>query len=144
MRRAVAVWMILVPVMVFSGSEGRARDCAALHQAVKQERSLLKRRQLFEEAVRQCPENAALHFDYGYTLERLRRYHEALEQYGLTVRLDPELAKAYFNMGDVYRLLGEEEKARTMYEKGLALEPGNTRAGKRLEELGRSLRVGEQ
>lgn len=114
---------------------GQAADCQLLHDQIKQERALIKRRQLCADAVGQCPGNADLHFEYGFTLERLRQYREALEQYEATVAIDPEQAKAYFNMGDVLRLREELDKAILMYRKGLAIEPDNSRALKRLQEL---------
>ena len=87
------------------------------------------------EARTSCPEDAELLYSYAYSLERMRKYKEAIRQYERVTELDPSNAKVFFNMGDIYRNQEKKEEAIAAYEKGLSLVPDNARAQKRLREL---------
>ena len=109
-----------------------AAECAYLKSNIKKERDLTKRRALFRQAVAHCPDDAGLHYSFGYGLERSRKYDEALEQYSLALALDPAMAKAYFNMGDIYKSREKYADAILSYQQGLQIEPENSRVRKNL------------
>jgi tetratricopeptide (TPR) repeat protein len=112
----------------------RAADCEYLKGNIKKERDLNKRRALLRQAVEHCPDDAGLHYSYGYGLERSRKYEEALEQYAKALELDPSMAKAHFNRGDIYKSQENYGEAILAYQKGLELDPDNRRARKSLTE----------
>ena len=68
------------------------------------------------------------------SLERLRKYEEALEQYARALKLDPTMAKAWFNRGDIYKFQGKYADSILSYQQGLQIEPDNSRARKNLTE----------
>ena len=112
-----------------------AEECAVLKEQVKKERSILKRLTLYKSAVSICPDDAALIYSYGFNLERMRKYKDALLQYQRVTELDPSNAKAFFNMGDIYRNQEKKYEAIRSYQQGLKISPENPRAEKRLREL---------
>jgi tetratricopeptide (TPR) repeat protein len=119
-----------------------AADCAFLHDKINKEKSFIKRRALYRQAVEVCTGDASLHYKYAYELERSRKYELALEQYQRAVALDPTLAKAYFNMGDIYTSQNKLIEARQAYRKGLEFDPDNSRARKNLEAIGSTSQEG--
>lgn len=120
--------VILAPV-------ARAVDCGALLTAAGQEPGLLEQSQLLGEAVKACPKHAEITYKYGYSLERLRKYDEALEYYKRAARINAKTAKYYFGMADIYVIKKDVPAAIAAYEEGLRLEPKNSRARVSLEEL---------
>lgn len=110
-----------------------AADCKQLAEKVRQERSLIARRDLLATAIKQCPKDPEINFMQGYNLERLRDYNDALRYYVTASTLDPKHAKAFFGMGDIYMVTEKAENAVDAYEKGLSIDPGNKRAEKSLE-----------
>ena len=109
-----------------------AAECDYLKSNIKKERDLIKRRALFRQAVEVCPGDAGLHYSFAYGLERSRKYDEALEQYSLALTLDPTLAQAYFNRGDIYQSRENYAEAILAYQQGLLIDPENSRARKNL------------
>jgi tetratricopeptide (TPR) repeat protein len=112
-----------------------AEECAVLKEQVKKERSILKRLTLYKSAVSICPDDAGLIYSYGFNLERMRKYKDALQQYQRVTELDPSNAKAFFNMGDIYRNQDKKYEAIRAYQQGLRISPENPRTEKRLREL---------
>ncbi len=112
-----------------------AGECDYLKENIKKERNFLKRRALFRQALAICRDDALLHYQFGYELERSRKYEEALQFYQQDIALEPTMPKAYFNMGDIYRSQGKTTEAIACYHKGLLLEPDNSRMQKKLEEV---------
>ena len=112
-----------------------ADECAVLKEEVKKERSILKRLTLYKSAVSICPDDAGLIYSYGFNLERMRKYKAALLQYQRVTELDPSNAKAFCNMGDIYRNQEKRYEAIRAYQQGLRISPENPRAEKRLREL---------
>ena len=110
----------------------RAANCPVIRQEIKQERNLLQRRTMLEQAIKNCPADPEINTMYAYNLERLRKYEEALKYYVTATTLDPNAADAYNGMGDIHMLLGDPGLAIQAYQKGLALEPANTRAERAL------------
>lgn len=50
----------------------------------------------------------------------------------LALALDPAMAKAYFNMGDIYKSREKYADAILSYQQGLQIEPENSRVRKNL------------
>jgi tetratricopeptide (TPR) repeat protein len=75
--------------------------------------------------------------DWGMKLLRERRAREAVQVFGLGVRLYPERFDfLYDGLGQAQEAAGEREAAVASYRQALALEPGHAHARTRLEALG--------
>jgi tetratricopeptide (TPR) repeat protein len=61
--------------------------------------------------------------------------NEAIEEFRETLRLDPGLADAHFNLAQAYKKRGLKDNAITEFEEYLRLNPGNRAALEILEEL---------
>ncbi|HIJ78656.1 MAG: OmpA family protein [Desulfobulbaceae bacterium] len=105
----------------------------AVRQTIKSERNLLKRKDLLVEAIKVCPKDPVVNFMYGYSLERLRKYEDALNHYLIAAELDKNYADAFSGMGDIYMVLGNVDSAVAAYEKGLALDGKDKRTARSLE-----------
>jgi predicted Zn-dependent protease len=65
----------------------------------------------FREAIRLEPSYALAHFQMGRTLMRAKRYSEARNELQSATSLQPDLGEAYYQLGNVYRQLGDAQKA---------------------------------
>ena len=83
------------PAFLLSG-QALAADCQALNNSIRKERSLMTRKTMIEDAMKQCPNDSEIVYQYGYTYERLRKYEKAMDNYKKAISLDPRFAKAYF------------------------------------------------
>jgi outer membrane protein OmpA-like peptidoglycan-associated protein len=81
-----------------------------------------------------CPRDAEIVYQHGYTLERLRKYEEALKSYKKSIALDSEYAKAYFSIGDIQMILKNYQEAAEAFETGLRFDPNDARAQSSLNE----------
>lgn len=117
------------------GSLAAAADCKALAEAISQERTLMTKKTMAEEAMKVCPRDVEIVYQHGYTLERLRKYDEALRSYRKAISLDGGYAKAFFSIGDIQMILRDYEEAAQAYEAGLRHEPGDVRATASLQEV---------
>lgn len=77
----------------------------------------------FTDALRQMPEDAALHNDLGLTLVKQGRLQEALALYETAVALNPELAATHYNLGDAQHRLGQLEEAKQAYLAAIKQDP---------------------
>jgi tetratricopeptide (TPR) repeat protein len=111
-----------------------AADCLAIRKKIKQETDLLKRREMISQGLTNCPNDPVINFKYAYSLERFRKYDEALKHYQVATKLDPKYAKAYFGMGDMYIQKGDPQASVAAYQKGLAIDPGDKRAARSLQK----------
>ena len=132
-KKVLLGFFLLLCGLFCAAAQGLAADCKALAEKVRKEQSLVAKRDLLAAAVKECGNDAEINYMYGYSLERLRKYDEALKYYASATALDRKYAKAFFSMGDVYMNLDQVANAVTAYEKGLNVEPGDKRAGKSLE-----------
>jgi len=64
-------------------------------------------------------------------------YEDALETFGLCVRLFPDYWNSYDSYGDALARIGEKESAIKMYQKSVELNPENQNGKKMLEKLQR-------
>ena len=124
------LWIVMI---ILNPDPTLAVDCDQLRKNVAQERSLIRKQQLLDEALQACPGHAQLHYDKGFAQERLRRYDQALTYYLRATELDENFARAYFGLADIFVVLGNLEPAIWAYQSGLALEPDNQRAVSSLE-----------
>jgi len=75
-----------------------------------------------QKAAEMNPENAIFVGNYGCQLFVVGRFDEAESVMRSALSIDPELAYIYSWLGDFYRKLGNEEKARAEYSEALRLE----------------------
>jgi len=104
-------------------------------QGFKLERNLKQRLIMIEDAVIQCPDDPDIHYKYGLSLERFRKYEKALGHYQKVVHINPQMAKGYAGMGDVYIYLGLLDEAIAAYEEAIRYVSGNKRYDGRYERL---------
>jgi tetratricopeptide (TPR) repeat protein len=95
----------------------------------------------FETAQKQLPESAALEYDRGNALYRLRRLDEAREAYQHAAEMAPgELGERdLYNLGNAMAELGRTQEAIGVYRRALLLEPTDEAARHNLEVLLRRL-----
>ena len=67
--------------------------------------------------------NAVAEFVKGLTYQNRRNYEKALEHYTEALRLNPQLAGAYNNRGNVYNSMGEHDCAIRDFIKAIQLRP---------------------
>ncbi|MEW6519727.1 MAG: OmpA family protein [Thermodesulfobacteriota bacterium] len=108
-----------------AGSPVQAADCALLLQDLSRLTGMMQRQGLLNRAIRECPDDYQINYHYAYHLERLRRYEQALVYYEAAVRLQPDFARGYFGMGDVYLAQGQSKLAMAAFTEGLRLDPDN-------------------
>ena len=130
-----ACLLVILGCMLVDEGPVTAADCKFLRSRAQKETSLLKKRDLLKQAVTECPQDPVLNYSYGKTLERLRKYEEAIPYYKIATQYESTRAEAFFGMGDIYVILSKPQQAAVAFEKGLATDPTNERAKKSLEEL---------
>ncbi|MDA3786234.1 MAG: hypothetical protein PF568_05020, partial [Deltaproteobacteria bacterium] len=79
-----------------------AADCLAIRKQIEGETDILKLKELAHSGISDCPNDPIINFEYAYSMERFRKYREALKYYQLAAKLAPKYAKSYFGMGDMY------------------------------------------
>jgi len=139
-RRYISVCLTCVPLIVgallFGPVAGVAWavDCKALADAISKEKTLLTRKTLIEDAMKACPKDAEIVYQQGYTLERLRKYDDALRSYKRAITLDSSNAKAHFSIGDIQMIMKNYQDAADAYENGLQHDSSDARAKGSLQE----------
>lgn len=111
-----------------------AADCKVLHDGIRNERGLMKKKALIDAAIEECPKSPDIVYQNGYIHERFRKYKVALTHYKKAVSLDIGYAKAYFSIGDIETLQHNYGKAAKAYMEGLRYEPGEERAKRSFAE----------
>ena len=134
--------MVVLLLFVFLPAVSHAADCGALLAKAKKEFSIIRRQQMLVEALAVCPSDADLNYEYGYALERFRKYDEALSYYRKAISLRPGMASAWFGIADIERNRSNLKQARQAYEKGLEFDRNNKRALARLNEVRKKLGLG--
>jgi tetratricopeptide (TPR) repeat protein len=90
----------------------------------------------FGEISRKSPEEQMLEaIQIGDRLFRLKKYAESLKYYLRASRIDPKNTHLLFNIGNIYHLTGENEKAKEKWELCLQLEPKFIEAKEQLSLL---------
>jgi len=111
------------------GVVGRLARFNLSSMLIKQERAddALK---LLDEAVLAAPEDPEVHYNRALALHHIakrdadqQRLSAALEEYGKTLELNPNHAKAHCNIGVILISMGDTEKAIGHYQKALEADP---------------------
>jgi spermidine synthase len=71
------------------------------------------------------PENAAVHFDYGRMLWKMKRPDEAVKEVLHSIALDPGLVPARRFLASIYASLGKIKESTDQWKTALALDPGS-------------------
>jgi len=93
--------------------------CQALGRAGETEAAV----EAFTATLRQYPEAASVHEDFGRLLLSLGRPEPALVSLQESVRLQPGQASAHLELGRAYEALGKVAEAEQAYRKALSLGP---------------------
>ncbi len=75
------------------------------------------------------------HDSYAEMLRFAGRYPEALEQYRTALKVDPTFYISQKELGETYSLMGDEEQARTEYEKAIQEAPSEGVKAEYLQKL---------
>ncbi|MFC1523965.1 hypothetical protein ACFL6N_04160 [Thermodesulfobacteriota bacterium] len=136
MKRLFGVLAAGAVFVIFSPLDSAwAVDCQAIVKESRKIRSPIKKKDFLKKAVGECPDDAVVNYQYGYSLERLRDYTFALKYYEKAHKLDNKEAKYLFGMGDIFTVLGDHQAAIKSYEKGIELSPGSKRAQRSLASV---------
>ncbi|SEW11374.1 Tetratricopeptide repeat-containing protein [Chryseobacterium wanjuense] len=63
------------------------------------------------------------HYNYANTLSNLQEFEEAIKHYKLSLKLNPNYAEAWKNLGTAYYYLGNHEEELVCYDKALEINP---------------------
>jgi tetratricopeptide (TPR) repeat protein len=81
------------------------------------------------------PDQPNPHDSYGEMLRFAGRYPEALEQYRAALKVDPTFYISQKELGETYSLMGDEDQARTEYEKAIQEAPSDGVKAEYLQKL---------
>jgi tetratricopeptide (TPR) repeat protein len=83
---------------------------------------------LWTDTIRKAADAALPHFNLGNELRSQGRIDEAIEQYQISLRLEPTKAEAHDNLGVAYVMKGEFDKAVAEFQIALKLNPFSANA----------------
>lgn len=84
--------------------------------------------ELLLQLVEKYPNNASIHYQCGWSFDVLGEETEAIPFYEKAIELglpNNELEGAFIGLGSTYRALGEYEKSKQVFMRGIALFPNN-------------------
>ncbi len=84
-----------------------------------------KAEEIFKQLVAKVKDDAIYHSNLGRALYEQEKFQEALASYLKSIGLDDTRPGRFVSAAEVYRLLGDKEKAQEMYKKALVLDPSN-------------------
>ena len=93
-------------------------DLASSYLANEQPRLALRQLKAIDRHRSDDPE---YHYLYGLTSARLKRGQEAQEHFQKSVKLRPDFAQAWNNLGKVFLSLGDEDKAEQAFTRALGI-----------------------
>jgi len=76
-----------------------------------------------EETVKTDPYNALAYYRLGWVYAKEKNWRQAVKNFELACRLNPELPGARNNLGNIYFTLGNKQKAIENYKKAIAINP---------------------
>ncbi len=97
--------------------------------------------QFLEESFRAAPTNVETLLGVGELYvaqkkwEKARRVYRSLVLQNIDAKLGVTKADVYYQLGEVHKQLGEPQKAKGMFQRGLEVEPQNTLLQKAIEQL---------
>ena len=89
----------------------------------------------YELAFILAPTRAELRLDLGHVYHNHGLYDLALEQYGVALEIDPQLAQAHYDSGFAWLALGETDEARRAFQAALKLAPSCEACSQALGDL---------
>ncbi len=72
---------------------------------------------------------------YGCIMEKAFDFQDAIRYFQRAIDADPNYARPWFNLGQVYRAIGRSDKAREAYREALAIDPAHALARTALRQL---------
>ncbi|RFZ90281.1 DUF4365 domain-containing protein [Mucilaginibacter conchicola] len=90
--------------------------------ATQDKGKLIQARNIFKEFLT-GEDSAVMLYNYANALNSLGEFREAIVQYRLSIKKDPNEARCWKNLGTTYYNLGEHDKEMACYDKALALNP---------------------
>ena len=84
---------------------------------------IIEARNIFKQFIDSGQSQAGYHYNYANTLGKLRQYEEAINHYQKCLKMDPNFATAWKNLGQVYWDIQEHEKELECYNRALAINP---------------------
>ena len=82
----------------------------------------------FYQAIKQTPSSAHFYFNLGLSLFNDNKPIEAIDAYHKAIELRPDLKETYNYLAEVYKSLGDSDKARSNYKKALKVDHNYTDA----------------
>lgn len=82
----------------------------------------------FYKAVKQAPNAAPFYFNLGFSLYNDNKPYEAIDAFQKSLALAPEVKETHNYLAEVYRSLGDKDKALHHYTEALKLAPDYTEA----------------
>lgn len=76
-----------------------------------------------EETIKTDPYNALAYYRLGWVYAKEKNWRQAVKNFELACRLNPELPGARNNLGNIYFTLGNKQKAIENYQKAIATNP---------------------
>lgn len=87
-----------------------------------------KSNELFLKLVQEYPDNASVNYQCAWSFDLLGEESKAVPFYENAIKLglsSQELKEAFLGLGSTYRVLGEYQKSKRVFEKGLESFPNN-------------------
>lgn len=84
---------------------------------------IIEAKNIFKEFLNQDNTQFIYHYNYANTLSRLGNNEEAIFHFELCLKLNPNFAQAWKNLGQVYFDIKEHEKELSCYDKALRINP---------------------
>ncbi|MCP4214571.1 MAG: tetratricopeptide repeat protein [bacterium] len=115
--------------------------CRHLAQAAFKKRKFNDAVRHLENGLLYNNEDPILQLEMGYCYFQLSNYSRAEDAFNEVIAQCPENAPALRKLGEIYYLDNQLDKAETHWEQALALNPGDARLKKRLENLKKQLKL---
>lgn len=117
-RSLAAACLILGTVLTAVGQE-RAEDAFTLaqryHLGIDRPRDARKAEQLYQQAIRENPQNTDARYNLAHLYLLQKRYDLAARTYRDVLKRDPDDSDAYNNLGTVYERQGKKKSAAKLY-----------------------------
>lgn len=92
--------------------------------------------EVFQEALEADPNAIQIYNRMGIALRRQKKFKEAINNYRIAIKLDPENENLFYNLGRAYFAAGDKKMAATAMKKALELYPDFKEAREFLLKVG--------